>query len=95
MDKLPLCQLNGLSNNGTIEQLSGVPQSQKYISTMSCMPWSSMEKHLSDDQSLPHSDPTKNKIILVYLQQILRYLLTLWLWDMLTMGIAWSSMKKH
>ena len=63
MDKLPLCQLNGLSNNGTIVQLSGVPQSQQYISTMSCVPWSSMEKHLSDDQSLPHSDPTKNKII--------------------------------
>ena len=63
MDKLPLCQLNGLSNNGTIVQLSGVPQSQQYISTMSCMPWSSMEKHLSDDQSLQHSDPTKNKII--------------------------------
>ena len=95
MDKLPLCQLNGLSNNGTIVQLSGVPQSQQYISTMSCMPWSSMEKHLSDDQSLPHSDPTKNKIIFSLLTAILRYLLTLWLWDMMTMGIAWSSMKKH
>ena len=33
------------------------------MSTMSCISWSSMEKHLSDDQSLQHSDPTKNKII--------------------------------
>ena len=89
--KLPLCQRNG-SNKGTIIQLSG-PR---------CPPLPKIHFNYELHVMVQHKEalkwwpvtPTfwphkKTRFFLVFIQQILRYLVTLWL------GIAWSSMKKH